>query len=78
VTAVGAWGIAVLCRVEKYVVIDEGRFEFGDAEDLGVMPWADLKALVESEGGHRVAYDLAEVRLPDGGVFRYRMTDVGP
>jgi hypothetical protein len=77
-TAVGAWGSAANCHVKRSKVIDEEQCEFGESEDLGVMPWAELQALVESEGGHRVAYDLAEVRLPGGGVFRYRMTDVGP
>lgn len=65
------------CRACSFIVIrdDEDGFESRDHKDLGVMPWADLIALVEEQGGTRPTFDLFDVRQADGTVLRYRAVD---
>jgi hypothetical protein len=67
------------CLAYSFVVVrdDEGGLEARDGKDLGVMPWADLLAMVAEQGGIRPTYDLFDIAQADGTVLRIRAMDEG-
>jgi hypothetical protein len=68
------------CHALSFTVVRDDRdgFECRDDKDLGVMPWADLLAMVEQAGGTRPTFDLFDLPAnPDGTYTRIRAVHEG-
>lgn len=60
-----------LCNARSFTVLADARDDFrtGNERDLGVMPWADLIAMVEKAGGTRPRFDLFDLPPNSDGTF---------
>ena len=69
-----------LCRARQFTVLRDTPNDFltRDDEDLGVLPWAELIAMVEARGGTRPTFDLFDLPPnPDGTWTRIRAVNEG-